>query len=98
MKRRRFSVLAAGLATAWSSLSVAQQVPMPVIGWLNSGAPVPVAPLLAAFHQGLGESGYVEGQNVAIDYRWAENDSDRLPALAAALVGRKVDVIVSGTT
>ena len=68
---------------------------MPVIGILSTGSPGPSAPYVAAFRQGLSETGYVEGQNVAIEYRWAEGHYDRLPALAAELVGRKVDVIVS---
>src|SRR5437588_195402 len=69
---------------------------MPVIGYLGTGSPSPSsAPLLAAFHQGRSEAGYVEGQNLAIEYRWAEGSYDRLPALAADLVGRKVDVIVT---
>jgi putative tryptophan/tyrosine transport system substrate-binding protein len=68
---------------------------MPVIGYLGSTSPGPFAPLVAAFRQGLSEGGYVEGQNVAIEYRWAENHFDRLPAMAADLVGRKVDLIVT---
>jgi putative ABC transport system substrate-binding protein len=73
----------------------AQEKPMPVIGYLSLASPGPLATSLAAFRLGLGETGYVEGQNVAIEYRWAEGRYDRLPALAAELVGRKVDVIVA---
>jgi putative ABC transport system substrate-binding protein len=69
---------------------------MPVIGFLGIGSPGPVAPSVAALRQGLSETGYVEGQNVAIEFRWAEGSYDRLPALAADLVGRKVDLIATG--
>jgi hypothetical protein len=68
---------------------------MPVVGFLNNASPRPFAPFVTAFHQGLNETGYVEGQNVAIEYRWAEGRYDRLAALAADLVDRKVDVIVT---
>src|SRR6202035_3016830 len=71
------------------------QKAMPVIGYLGGSSPDPSAANLAAFRQGLNETGYVEGQNVAIEYRWAEGRYDRLPALAADLVGHKVDVIVA---
>ena len=79
----------------WPSALRAQQKAMPVIGHLSSESPGPDAPYVAAFHQGLSETGYVEGQNLAIEYRWAEHPYDRLPALAADLVGRKVDAIVA---
>jgi putative ABC transport system substrate-binding protein len=75
----------------------AQQKATPVIGWLGISTPGPSAPSLAAFRHGLSETGYVEGQNVAIEYRWAEGRYDRLPSLAADLVGRKVDVIVASS-
>src|ERR1700704_3686951 len=71
---------------------------MPVIGFLNAGAPSTAMANLAAFRQGLGDTGYVEGQNVVTEYRWAEGRYDRLPALAADLVGRKVDVIATNST
>jgi putative ABC transport system substrate-binding protein len=93
MRRREVMVLL-GAMTAARALR-AQQKAMPVIGFLVSGSPSPGAPNLPAFHQGLGEIGYVEGQNVAIEYRWAESRYDRLPTLAADLVGRKVDVIAT---
>ena len=93
---RRRVLLAATAVAALSSEPVrAQQKAMPVIGFLGSGSPGPSAPFVAAFREGLGESGHVEGQNVAIEYRYAEGRGDRLSALAADLVGRKVDVIVA---
>src|SRR6202171_574966 len=73
----------------------AQQRATPVIGYLNGTSPGPTAPFLAGFRQGLRDTGYVEGQNVMIEYRWAEGHYDRLPALAADFVGRKVDLIVA---
>ena len=95
MYRRDFMLVLGGAMTAARALR-AQQKAMPVIGVLTTGSPGPApAPFMAAFRQGLSEAGYVEGQNLAIEYRWAEGDYDRLPALAADLVGRKVDVIVS---
>ncbi len=94
MKRRDLLILG-GAAVAWPLAAHAQLKAIPVIGYLSSTSPGSAARLTAAFHQGLSETGYVEGQNVAIEYRWAEGHYDRLPALAAELVGRKVDVIVS---
>jgi putative tryptophan/tyrosine transport system substrate-binding protein len=99
MRRREFSTLLCGAATAstvWQSPVKAQQRPRPVIGFLGAGAAGPSASSLAGFHQGLSETGYVEGQNLTIEYCWAEGRFDRMPGLAADLVGRKVDVIVAG--
>src|SRR5437016_4869098 len=83
------------MSVAWTLAARAQQKATPVIGFLGSGLPRPFAPQVAAFRQGLSDTGYVEGQNLAIEYRWAEGSYDRLPALAADLVGRKVDLIVT---
>jgi putative ABC transport system substrate-binding protein len=95
MRRRELMLLLGGAMTAPRTLR-AQQRATHVIGWLSSVSPGPLAHLVAAFRQGLGETGYVEGQNVTIEYRWAEGRDDRLPAFAADLVGRKVDLIVAG--
>jgi putative ABC transport system substrate-binding protein len=94
VNRRELMLLLAGAMTAAPVLR-AQQKAMPVIGFLSATSPEPLAPFVAAFRQGLSEAGYVERQNVTIEYRWAEGHYDRLPALAADLVNRKVDVIVS---
>jgi putative ABC transport system substrate-binding protein len=94
MNRRELMLLLGGAMTAARGLR-AQQKAMPAIGWLSSGSPGPFAPFVAAFHQGLSETGYVEGQNVAIEYRWAEGRYDRLPALAADLVDSKVELIAT---
>src|SRR6266478_7572896 len=94
MRRRELMLLLGGAMTA-PRAARAQQKTMPVIGYLGSESPGPMAPFVAAFLQGLSETGYVEGQNVAIEYRWAEGDYNRLAALAADLVRRKVDVIAT---
>ena len=92
MNRRELLLVLGGVMTTARALR-AQQKAMPVIGWLGSGSPNPAAPFVAAFSQGLSETGYIEGQNVAIEYHFAENQYERLPVLAADLVRRQVTVI-----
>jgi len=97
VRRREFINAIAGLAVGWPLAANAQTV-MPVIGFINADSPKGHAPEVSAFLKGLGEAGYVDGQNVAIEYRWAEGQNDRLPAMAADLVRRKVAVIVATST
>jgi putative ABC transport system substrate-binding protein len=96
MRRREFIALFGGAAVLWPLAVYAQQRPMPVVGFLNVASPGALRQQIAAFREGLKESGYVEGQNVAVEYRWAEGQYERLPELAADLVRQQVSVIVVG--
>jgi len=98
MRRREFTALLGSVASAWPLAALAQQRPLPVLGFLNAESRQGYARPLAGFLKGLGESGYEDGRNVAIEYRWAESQNDRLPEMAADLVRRQVAVIAATTT
>jgi putative tryptophan/tyrosine transport system substrate-binding protein len=98
MQRRDFIKVVAGSAAAWPIAALAQQAPIPVVGFINAASAQNYTRQLAGFLKGLGESGYVDGRNVAVEYRWAEGQNDRLPAMAADLVRRQVAVIAATTT
>ena len=97
MRRREFIAWAGSTAIAWPLVARAQQPKMPVVGFLNGGSPDGYAPYATGFLRGLNETGYVEGKNVTVDYQWARGQYDRLPAMAADLVRRKVAVIAANT-
>jgi putative ABC transport system substrate-binding protein len=97
VRRREFVTLTGGaVALGWPVVAYTQQSPMPVVGFLHLASADAYAPFMDAFRQGLSDSGYVEGRNVAIEYRWAQNDYERLPTLAAELVRQQVAVLFAG--
>src|SRR5262245_4179521 len=95
MRRREFITLLGGGVAAWPLVARAQQLAVPVIGYLGSATPEAFAARVRAFHEGLNATGFVEGRNVAVEYRWAYDQVERLPALAAELVQRRVSMIIA---